>query len=146
LLERTVRAAVAQATRRAPHLPLYAGGKSMGGRMTSRAQAAEPMPAVRGLVFFGFPLHPPRRPGTERAAHLADVTVPMLFLQGTRDDLADLDLLRPILEPLAPRAELVILEGADHSLRIPARAARGAPPIIDRLAELAAHWIARIGR
>jgi hypothetical protein len=70
----------------------------------------------------------------------------MLFLQGTRDDLADLDLLRPILEPLAPRAELVILEGADHSLRIPARAARGAPPIIDRLAELAAHWIARIGR
>jgi hypothetical protein len=146
LLEQTVRAAVADATRRAPHLPLYAGGKSMGGRMTSRAQAAGPMPAVRGLVFFGFPLHPPRRPGTERAAHLAAIAVPMLFLQGTRDDLADLDLLRPVLEPLAPGAELAILEGADHSFRIPARAARGAPPIFDRLAELAAGWMDRIER
>src|SRR6266545_1009861 len=99
-LERTVRAAAAEAARRAPDLPLIAGGKSMGGRMTSQAQAAGPLPGVRGLVFLGFPLHPAGQPSTARAEHLARVAVPMLFLQGTRDDLADLELLVPILRPL----------------------------------------------
>src|SRR5690606_7271948 len=99
-LEATVRAAAAAAARLAPELPLVAGGKSMGGRMTSRAQAAEPLPGVRGLVFYGFPLHPAGRPGTERADHLAAVALPMLFLQGTRDNLADLELLRPVLDRL----------------------------------------------
>ncbi|HUE77792.1 MAG TPA: alpha/beta family hydrolase, partial [Longimicrobiales bacterium] len=110
-----VRAAVDAAGRELPDVPLFAGGKSFGGRMTSQAAADAPLPGVRGLVFFGFPLHPPGRPGTERADHLAAVTVPMLFLQGTRDDLADLALLRPVLEPLGDRATLHVVEGADHS-------------------------------
>ncbi len=115
LLTATVRAAVGLASEQAPNLPLLAGGKSMGGRMTSRAAAEQPLEHVRGLAFVGFPLHPPGRPGTERADHLARVGVPMLFLQGTRDQFAQLDLLRPVCAKLGPRATLHIIDTADHS-------------------------------
>src|SRR6202166_5005403 len=108
VLTATVRAAVRTAAEAAPRLPLIAGGKSMGGRMTSQAAAQQPLESVRGLVFFGFPLHPPNKPGTKRAEHLKKVTVPMLFLQGTRDTLADLTLLKPICEELGARAPLLI--------------------------------------
>lgn len=112
-----VREAVAEAARRFRGLPLFAGGKSFGGRMTSQAQAIEPLAGVRGLVFVGFPLHPAGKPADERGAHLADVKVPMLFLQGSRDELADLALLRPVVERLGDRATLAVFEGADHSFR-----------------------------
>jgi hypothetical protein len=121
LCHATVRAAVAEAARLAPDLPLIAGGRSFGGRMTSQAQALAPLERVRGLVFLAFPLHPAERPGTERAAHLQQVDVPMLFIQGTRDGLADLTLLRPLVERLGARATLHLLEGADHSFHVPAR-------------------------
>src|SRR5207237_10115248 len=101
-----VRAAVGEAARLAPRLPLFAGGKSFGGRMTSQAQAAGPLPGVRGLVFLGFPLHPPGKPSNERAKHLFDVQIPMLFLQGTRDQFAKLDLLEPLCKRLGARATL----------------------------------------
>lgn len=116
-----VREAVAEAARLAPGLPLYAGGKSFGGRMTSTAQAEAPLDGVRGLVFVGFPLHPPAKPGIERAAHLASVQVPMLFLQGTRDEFARLDLLKPVVESLGARATLHLIEGADHSFKTKGR-------------------------
>jgi predicted alpha/beta-hydrolase family hydrolase len=118
VLEACVRANVAAAQAAAPGLPVVAGGKSMGGRMTSRAQAAEPMPGVRGLAFLGFPLHPAGAPGVERAAHLDAVRVRMLFLQGTRDALADLALLGPIVARLGRRARLHVVEGADHGFRV----------------------------
>ena len=120
----TVRAAVRFASELRPVLPLVAGGKSFGGRMTSQAQASGALPAVRGLAFLGFPLHPPKKPSDARAKHLHDVTVPMLFLQGTRDELASLDLLRPLVERLAPRASLQLAEGADHSFHVPVRSGR----------------------
>ena len=112
-----VREAVAEAARRFARVPLFAGGKSFGGRMTSQAQALAPMQGVAGLVFFGFPLHAAGKPSDERAAHLRDVQVPMLFLQGSRDDLADLALLRPVVDALGKRATLHVFEGADHSFR-----------------------------
>lgn len=140
VLEATVRAAVAEAVRRAPELPLFAGGKSMGGRMTSQAQAAEPLVGMRGLVFVGFPLHPAGAPATTRAAHLSRVQVPMLFLQGSRDELARLDLLRPIVERL-DRAALHVIEGADHAFKLPAREAR-VRSVIGELADAAAAWMA----
>lgn len=112
-----VREAVAEAARRFPGVALFAGGKSFGGRMTSQAQAIAPLEGVRGLVFFGFPLHPAGKPSDERAAHLADVKVPMLFLQGSRDALADLALLRPVVESLGGRATLKVFEGGDHAFR-----------------------------
>jgi len=118
VLTATVVAAVHAAAEAAPGLPLLAGGKSMGGRMTSQAAAEHPLDGVRGLVFFGFPLHPPNRPGTKRAEHLAKVTVPMLFLQGTRDALADLKLLRPVCAKLGARAKLHVIESADHSFHV----------------------------
>ena len=124
LCHATVRAAVAQAARLAPGLPLIAGGRSFGGRMTSQAQAQAPLPGVRGLVFLAFPLHPAGRPGTERAAHLQEVSIPMLFIQGTRDELADPSLLRPIVERLGSRATLHVLQDADHSFHVPARSGR----------------------
>src|SRR5690242_6261035 len=111
----TVRAAVAEAARAAPGLPLLAGGKSFGGRMTSTAQAEAPLPGVRGLVFLGFPLHPPGRAGDSRAEHLARVEIPMLFLQGDRDQFADLKLLKPVVKGLGERATLHLVEGGDHS-------------------------------
>jgi hypothetical protein len=140
VLEATVRAAAARGAELASGMPLFAGGKSMGGRMTSRAQAAEALPDVRGLVFLGFPLHPAGRPGTERADHLAAVRIPMLFLQGTRDDLADLDLLRPVCGRL-PTATLRILDGADHSFRAPKSAARAGRDVLDELAGAVREWI-----
>src|SRR5216117_715152 len=120
----TVRAAVAEAARVAPGLPLIAGGKSFGGRMTSTALAEEPLPGVRGLVFLGFPLHPPGRPGDSRAEHLAQVQIPMLFLQGTRDEFADLKLLGPVIKRLGTRATLHLVDGADHSFHVLKRSGR----------------------
>lgn len=125
----TVRAAVAEATHVAPGLPLIAGGKSFGGRMTSTAQAEEPLPNVRGLVFLGFPLHPPGRPGDQRAEHLARVQIPMLFLQGDRDEFAGLKLLTPLIERLGQRATLHLVEGGDHSFKVPKRTGRTADDV-----------------
>src|SRR5712672_124872 len=118
VLTATVAAAVRAAKEVAPGLPLLAGGKSMGGRMSSQAAADGFLNEVRGLVFFGFPLHPPKQPGTKRAEHLSRVTVPMLFLQGTRDELADLKLLKPICTELGARATLQVVETADHSFHV----------------------------
>jgi uncharacterized protein len=120
-------------------LPLFAGGKSMGGRMTSQAQALQPLPAVRGLAFVGFPLHPAGRPGTDRAAHLRDVRLPLLFLQGTRDDLADLALLRPVVESL-PQATLHVIDDADHSFHVRKSSGRGDAEVMVELARTFARW------
>lgn len=119
-----VRAAAATAARVAGDLPLFAGGRSFGGRMTSQAQAEQPLPGVRGLAFIGFPLHPAGKPGIERAEHLARVEVPMLFVSGARDALADMDLLQPVVEGLGERATLHVVEDADHSLKVPAKSGR----------------------
>ena len=135
-----VRAAAAEASRRMPGLALFAGGKSFGGRMTSQAQAAAPLPDVRGLVFLGFPLHPAGRPSSERAEHLCSVRVPMLFLQGSRDALADLSLLEPIVRRLAERAKLEIFDEADHSFRVPAKSGRRDADVLAALAEAIASW------
>jgi predicted alpha/beta-hydrolase family hydrolase len=124
LCHATVRAAVAAAGQLLPKVPLVAGGKSFGGRMTSQAQAANPLPGVRGLAFFGFPLHPPDKPSIDRAAHLSKIRIPMLFLQGTRDNLADLTLLRPLAEGLKNLATLKVLEAADHSFHVLVRSGR----------------------
>jgi predicted alpha/beta-hydrolase family hydrolase len=124
LCHAAVRAAVAEAGRRLPKLPLIAGGRSFGGRMTSQAQAKTPLPAVQGLAFLGFPLHPAGRPSDERAEHLSDVQIPMLFLQGTRDALAELSLLRPVVDRLSKRATLTLFEEADHSFHVPAKTGR----------------------
>ena len=137
----TVRAAVTTASLRLPGLPLFAGGKSFGGRMTSQAQAAAPLPGVRGLVFLGFPLHPAGKPDDARAAHLAEVRVPMLFLQGTRDALADLALLQPVLARLGPRATLHRLDDADHSFHVPARSGRNDAEVLQSLVDALVHWI-----
>src|SRR5467141_865690 len=138
--EARVREAVAEAARAAPGLPLLAGGKSFGGRMTSGAQARHPLPDVRGLVFFGFPLHPPGRPGTARADHLDAVRIPMLFLQGTRDAFAELALLEPVCARLEQRATLHVVEGADHSFRVPHRAARSDADVLAELAKAVDDW------
>ena len=119
-----VRAAVAEGAQRLPRLPLFAGGKSFGGRMTSQAQALSPLPGVRGLVFVGFPLHPAGKPADERARHLAEVDRPLLFLQGTRDELAALELLQPLVQRLGERATLVLFEDADHAFHVRARSGR----------------------
>jgi uncharacterized protein len=140
VLTGTVRAAAHQAKQLAPDLPLFAGGKSMGGRMTSMAASEQRLETVRGLVFFGFPLHPPNRPGTKRADHLARVTVPMLFLQGTRDAFADLDLLRPICERLGPRATLRTFEGADHSFHVLKSSGTNDAAVLRDLVENTAGW------
>ena len=139
-LAHTVRRAVARAAELAPDLPLFAGGKSMGGRMTSTAASEEALPGVRGLVFLGFPLHPPKKPGTLRAVHLSDVTVPMLFLSGTRDDLADLELLRPTLAPLE-LAELHVVEGGDHSLQVLKRSGRTNDEAMAEVCDTAVRWM-----
>jgi predicted alpha/beta-hydrolase family hydrolase len=146
LAHATVRAAVAQAQRRFPELPLVAGGKSFGGRMTSQAQAAAPLPGVRGLVFLGFPLHPAKRPSSDRAKHLADVQVPMLFLQGTRDALAELDQLEPVCKALGTRATLRLFADADHSFHVPARTGRSDAEVRAELLDGAAEWISATAR
>ena len=143
-LMKTVRAAAERAVSLAPGLPLFAGGKSMGGRMTSQAQAQEPLLGVRGLIFLGFPLHAPGREGTERAAHLADVDVPMLFLQGTRDKLAGIDSMRTVAERLGDRATLMVVEEGDHSFNVPKRTGRSREDVIADLAERAAAWVGEI--
>jgi len=140
VLMATVVAAVRAAAEAALGLPLLAGGKSMGGRMTSQAAAQHGLDGVRGLVFFGFPLHPPKQPGTKRADHLAKVTVPMLFLQGTRDTLADLQLLRPVCAKLGPRATLHVIETADHSFHVLKRSGRSDAEVLRELAETTASW------
>lgn len=136
-----VRAAVTEAAARLPGVPLFAGGKSFGGRMTSQAQAAQPLAGVRGLVFVGFPLHPAGKPGTERAAHLAKVDVPMLFLQGTRDELAEPGLVREVTAGLGARATLHVVEGADHSFHVLARSGRKDAEVLQELAETLARWV-----
>ena len=145
-----VRAAMDEAHERAGDLPLFAGGKSMGGRMTSTAQASEPRltapdgaSPLRGLVFIGFPLHPAGKPGTERAAHLAEVDLPMLFVQGTRDALADLELLRPVLAGLAAPVTLHIEEGADHGFHVLKRSGRTDEQVLDGIADAVTDWIDR---
>lgn len=144
LLTAAVAAAVRTARELVPDLPLLAGGKSMGGRMTSQAAAQQPLDRVRGLVFFGFPLHPPKRPGTKRADHLAKVTVPMLFLEGTRDELADLELLRPICAKLGSRATLHVMEQADHSFHVPKRSGKSDAEVLEELAGRTASWAEEI--
>jgi uncharacterized protein len=140
-----VRAAVAAAADLAPGVPLFAGGKSFGGRMTSQAQAAAPLPGVRGLVFVGFPLHPAGKPGIARAAHLADVKVPMLFLQGDRDTLADLALLRPVVARLGRRARLVVFPNADHAFHVPARSGLTDAEVRTQVAAAQMSWMAKVG-
>lgn len=140
----TLRSAFDRAARTAPDLPLLAGGKSLGGRMTSIAAAKGEPAGVRGLVFFGFPLHPAGQPSTHRADHLGDVPVPMLFLQGTRDALADLALLRPCCERLGDRATLHIVDGADHSFHVPKRSGKTVDQVFDELVEVTAAWAGRI--
>ena len=140
ILLSTVRAAVAEAHAAAGDLPLLAGGKSMGGRMTSLASAGEPLVGVRGLVFFGFPLHAPGKPGAERADHLDRVGVPMLFLQGTKDKLASLELLTPVVERLGERATIHIVEDADHSFAMPKRSGRDLDDVLFELARTTSAW------
>ncbi len=140
----TVRAAVAEAACRAPGLPLVAGGKSFGGRMTSTAQAEGPLSGVRGLAFLGFPLHPPGRPDDKRAEHLARVQIPMLFLQGDRDEFADLKLLRPVVKRLGERATLHLVEGGDHSFHVLKRSGRVEADVMGELVGAIAEWTAGI--
>jgi predicted alpha/beta-hydrolase family hydrolase len=135
-----VRAAVAAAGKALPKIPLIAGGKSFGGRMTSQAQALTPLAGVVGLAFFGFPLHAAGKPSDERAAHLFDVKVPMLFLQGTRDALADLDLLKPVVKKLGKRATLELVEGGDHSFKVPAARGRKPAEVMNGLLDSFADW------
>jgi uncharacterized protein len=136
----TVAAAVRTAAEEAPGLPVLAGGKSMGGRMTSQAAAEAKLAGVRGLVFFGFPLHPPKRPGTKRSEHLSEVPVPMLFLQGTRDELADLSLLRPIVKGLGSLATLHVIDGADHSFHVLKKSGKTDDGVLRELAETTVTW------
>jgi len=136
----TVRAAAAEAARLAPGLPLVAGGKSFGGRMTSGAAARQPLPGVHALVFLGFPLHPPKQPGTSRADHLAGVGIPMLFLQGTRDDLADLELVTRVCSELGSRATLHVVDGANHAFEVLKRSGRSNEEVLQELAGETAQW------
>jgi predicted alpha/beta-hydrolase family hydrolase len=137
-----VRAAIAAAARHCPGLPLIAGGKSFGARMTSQAQARAPLANVIGLAFFGFPLHPAGKPSVERADHLNDVKIPMLFLQGTADKLAEVDLLKPVVKKLGTRASLHLLEAADHSFHVPVRSGRKDAGVMTEALDAFAAWIA----
>lgn len=141
-----IRTAVAEAARRCPAVPLFAGGKSFGGRMTSQAQAAQPLAAVAGLVFLGFPLHPAGQPATGRADHLSQVHLPTLFLQGDRDALADLGLMRRTVAHLGPAATLHVVAGADHAFHVPARSGRSDADVVAELAEATVRWMAGLGR
>ena len=141
LAHTAVRAAVLAMSRLAPGLPMIAGGKSFGGRMTSQAQAAAPLSGVHALAFLGFPLHPPGRPADERGGHLFDVHIPMLFLQGTRDEFADLKLLRSLVERLGARAALKLLEDADHSFHVTARSGRTDVLVRAQMLDALTDWI-----
>jgi predicted alpha/beta-hydrolase family hydrolase len=144
IAQAAVRAAVAEAGRRCAGLPLIAGGKSFGGRMTSQAQAAAPLAGVRGLAFLGFPLHPAGKPSSDRAKHLAEVHIPMLFLQGTRDNLAELKLLEPVVKNLGRSATLYSVEGADHSFHVPARSGRNDREVMNEILDAFAAWVGKI--
>jgi uncharacterized protein len=139
-----VRGAVAEMSRLAPYLALVAGGKSFGGRMTSQAQAASPLPGVRGLAFLGFPLHAPGRPSDERGKHLFNVQIPMLFMQGARDEFADLHLLHPFVKQLGARATLKLLPDADHSFHVPARTGRKDADVRAEMLDVLAGWIEKV--
>lgn len=141
LAHAAIRAAVAEAARLGNGLPLFAGGRSFGGRMTSQAQAKSPLPEVRGLVFLAFPLHPAGKPGVERADHLSDVRLPMLFLQGTRDTLAELDLLKATITRLGKRASLHLAAEADHSFHVPARTGRKDDEVMNEILDAAARFM-----
>lgn len=136
-----VRAAVAEAQKLAPDLTWFAGGRSFGGRMTSQAQALEPLTGIRGLVFFAFPLHPAGKPSTERAKHLDEISVPMLFLQGEKDALGQLDLLRPVVKGLGARATLKLYADADHSFHVPAKTGRKDAEVLAEILDGAAGWM-----
>ena len=136
----SVRNAVEETAKLAPGKILLAGGKSMGGRMTSMAEAESALPGLRGVVFFGFPLHPAGRPGVDRAEHLFKVTIPMLFLQGTRDALADLQLLTPIISELGDKAMLHVIEGADHSFHVPKSSGKTDAQVMDEMAQAVKDW------
>jgi hypothetical protein len=144
LCHATVRAAVAEAARFVPDLPLFAGGRSFGGRMTSQAQAQAPLPGIRGLAFLGFPLHPVGAPGVERAAHLRDIRIPMLFIQGTRDALADLQLLQPIAAELGEHVRLHRLQDADHSFHVPVRSGRKDSEVREEWLDVLCSWITQV--
>jgi predicted alpha/beta-hydrolase family hydrolase len=141
LAHAAIRTATAEAAKLGPGLPLFAGGKSYGGRMTSQAQSAEPLAGVRGLVFFGFPLHPAGAPGTDRAKHLDAVKVPMLFLQGTNDALADLKLLKKVVAGLGARATLALSEHADHSFHVPAKFGGNDAAVMASVLDAARDWM-----
>jgi len=141
IAQATVRAAVLEAARLAPDVALFAGGKSFGGRMTSQAQAVLPLPGVRGLVFLGFPLHPAGNPSDERAKHLFDVNIPMLFLQGNRDEFAQLELLQPLTQKLGKRATLRLFEQGNHSFHVPARTGRNDAQVRAELLDVVVEWI-----
>lgn len=141
----TVRSAVSAAQRAAPGLPLLAGGHSFGGRMTSTAASEAPLEGVRGLVFFSFPLHQPGKPDTTRAEHLAKVTLPMLFLSGTRDELAALDLLRPVCAKLGPRATLHAVGTADHGYKILKRSRASTEDVFAEMARVVREWAPGLG-
>ena len=145
LLLDTVRAAVAMGREAAGGVTLIAGGKSMGGRMTSRAAAAAPLEGVAGIAYLGFPLHPAGQPGISRAEHLAKVSVPLLFLQGTRDTLAELPLLRPVVDKLGARATLHIVEHADHMFHVLKKSGRTDEQVLDELADTVAAWSGKLG-
>lgn len=136
-----VRAAATEALRLAPDLPLYAGGRSFGGRMTSQAQSLDPLPDVRGLAFLGFPLHPSGKPGIERAEHLTQITIPMLFVSGDRDALAELDLMKPVVVALGNNATLHLVQGADHSFKVPAKSGRTSTDAEAEALDALAKWL-----
>ena len=144
IAQATVRAAVAKAAELAPDLPLFAGGRSYGGRMTSQAQAVAPLPGVRGLVFLGFPLHPAGKPGIERADHLEQIGIPMLFVSGSRDALADMALLKPLVGGLGERATLHVVEGGDHGLRVLVSSGRTNEEAQAEALDAMAQWMARL--
>ena len=146
LAHAAVRAAAAKALELAPDLPLFAGGRSFGGRMTSQAQALDPLPHVRGLAFLGFPLHPAGKPGSDRAAHLADVAVPMLFVSGERDALAELELLKPVVAALGERATLHLVAYADHSFKVAAASGRAPAEAEGEALDALAAWITPLAR
>ena len=144
IAQAAVRAAVAEAGLSCPGLPLIAGGKSFGGRMTSQAQAVAPLPGVRGLAFLGFPLHPAGKPSSDRARHLAEVHVPMLFMQGTRDKLAELTLLEPVIASLGPSASLHLVREADHSFHVLARSGRNDREVMKEILDTFSTWIGAV--
>ncbi len=144
LAQATVRAATAEAQRLMPKLPLFAGGKSFGGRMTSGAQAADPLAGVLGLVFLGFPLHPAGKPAQERGEHLSHIRIPMLFLQGTRDALAELDQFEPVVKGLGKRATLKLFDHADHSFHVPAKSGRKDAEVMSDMLDSLAAWVDKV--